>query len=363
MGLFKKSLCLFLLATLALLLMHVGLAGNSEGKAPDGRYHNRYIDAANGAGFFKWQWQRWTSPDQRAPAQAIVGVSPNLRLIHSTATSPRATWIGHASVLYQIDGLNILTDPQWSERASPVDFAGPKRVQPPGLAWQDLPHIDYVLISHNHYDHLDFKTVQKLMQQADQPPIFLVPAGVEHWFHQNVKNSVLNGEGANVVGLQWWQEVSVAGQHGLHRLRFLPVQHWSARSLFDRYETLWGSWAVLSPDFTFWFSGDLGYSQDIRDIHANIGDVDLAAIAIGGYAPRWFMQRAHIDPDEAVQVMQDLHAKQALAIHWGTFALTDEPLDEPPKRLQQALQRHALAAQRFRVLRHGETMLMNGDGL
>ncbi|MFM8812431.1 MAG: MBL fold metallo-hydrolase [Methylophilaceae bacterium] len=221
-----------------------------------------------------------------------------------------------------------------------------------------MPRIDYVLISHNHYDHLDLATVQKLMQRP-QPPIFLVPAGVEQWFHQNVTNTVLNGAHANVKGLQWWQEVEVQGQQAMHKIRFLPVQHWSARGLFDRYETLWGSWAVLSPHFNFWFSGDLGYSADIRDIHANIGDVDLAAIAIGGYAPRWFMQRAHIDPDEAVQVMQDLHAKQALAIHWGTFALTDEPMDEPPKRLQQALQQQGIAPQRFRVLRHGESMTID----
>ena len=356
----KKSLfALSLLALLgAIFMLHTGWADNSQGKAADGRYHNRYIDSANGASFFKWQWQRWTSPDTRTPSQPIVGVSPNLALIHDAKASPRATWIGHATVLYQIDGLNILTDPHWSERASPVSFAGPKRHQAPGLAWEDLPRIDYVLISHNHYDHLDLATVQKLMQRP-QPPIFLVPAGVEQWFHQNVTNTVLNGAHANVKGLQWWQEVEVQGQQAMHKIRFLPVQHWSARGLFDRYETLWGSWAVLSPHFNFWFSGDLGYSADIRDIHANIGDVDLAAIAIGGYAPRWFMQRAHIDPDEAVQVMQDLHAKQALAIHWGTFALTDEPMDEPPKRLQQALQQQGIAPQRFRVLRHGESMTID----
>jgi len=322
-------------------------------------YHNRYSQHAHGDQFWKWQWQRWRHPPHTAPSQAILGIAPDLALIHSQREDVRATWVGHASVLYQIDGINILTDPHWGDRASPISFLGPKRHQPPGLAFEDLPRIDYVLISHNHYDHLDLATVQRLMNRADQHPIFLVPAGVDIWFKANVAHTVLFGEQANVHGLQWWQEMVIQGKTQQHRIRFLPVQHWSARSLFDRYDTLWGGWAVLSPQFTFWFSGDLGYSKDIADIHANIGEVDLAAIAIGGYAPRWFMQRAHIDPAQAIRVMQDLHAKQALAIHWGTFErLTDEPLDEPPKVLQQQLQQQSIDAQRFRVLRHGESMTL-----
>lgn len=334
-------------------------AEQASNQGADGLYHNRYIEFANGGNFFKWQWQRLTTPNRRAPEQAIQAVAPDLDTIFSPSDSVRATWIGHSTLLYQIDGINILTDPQWSERASPVSFAGPKRHQPAGVDIQDLPRIDYVLISHNHYDHLDLDTVQSLMNRPNQQTKFLVPAGVEKWFHENVTKVLLNGQAKNVIAFNWWQDIGIQGKTASHQIRFLPVQHWSARGLFDRYETLWGSWAVLSPHFTFWFSGDLGYSQDIQDIQQNIGDVDLAAIAIGGYAPRWFMQAAHIDPFEAVKVMQDLHAKKALAIHWGTFSLTDEPLDEPPRLLHQAMQQQGLDLQRFKVLKHGETWVLN----
>ena len=214
------------------------------------------------------------------------------------------------------------------------ESAGPKRHAKPGITLADLPRIDTVLISHTHYDHLDRWTVRALMRR--DAPTFLVPAGVDRWFARAVPGAVLDGPLRNVVGMRWDEEHAI----GDVRFRFLAVQHWSARGLRDRDRTLWGSWAVLAPDMTFWFSGDLGYSPDILDVHASIGDVDLAAISIGAYDPRWIMRDSHLDPGEAVSVLEDLRARSAIAIHWGTFEdMTDEPLDEPPVLLRDHLDR------------------------
>lgn len=329
-------------------------------------YKNRYAEraTASGSSFFKWQWERLTTPNQRAPKQPILPVEPNLELIKSQNQEVRVSWVGHATVLLQVDGISILTDPHWGNIASPIPYLGPKRHQAPGIPFEQLPPIDYVMISHNHYDHLDYDTVQQLMNRSGGKTQFLVPAGVDQWFAANVSGTQLQGSLRNVIPFVWDQSLTIAGKQHHHEIRFLAVQHWSARGLFDRYETLWGSWAFLGPDLKFWFSGDLGYSPDISDIYRQIGEVDLAAIAIGGYAPRWFMRFAHIDPNEAVQIMKELHAKQALAIHWGTFEnLTDEPLDEPPEKLAQALRDASLEAHRFKVFKHGQTMVWKNNQL
>ena len=177
---------------------------------------------------------------------------------------------------------------------------------------------------------------------------------------EDIPGAVLDGPLRNVVGMRWDEEHAI----GDVRFRFLAVQHWSARGLRDRDRTLWGSWAVLAPDMTFWFSGDLGYSPDILDVHASIGDVDLAAISIGAYDPRWIMRDSHLDPGEAVSVLEDLRARSAMAIHWGTFEdMTDEPLDEPPLLLRDHLDRRGIARERFLVPRHGETLAWDGSRL
>jgi L-ascorbate metabolism protein UlaG (beta-lactamase superfamily) len=268
------------------------------------------------------------------------------------------TWIGHATVLLQLDGLNILSDPHFSERASPVSFAGPKRHQPPGVSLAQLPHIDVVMLSHNHYDHLDLPSVRALMAQAGGPPLFLVPLGVAEWFAANVPGAQVGGAAPNVRAFDWDDHLALDGRSGPVDFRFLAVQHWSSRTPWDRNATLWGSWAVRHPQFRYWFSGDLGYSKDTQDIGRQWGPFDFAAIAVGAYAPRWFMARQHIDPTEAVQVMEDIGARAAFGIHWGTFSLTDEPLDQPPRDLAAAVAAKGWAPDRFGVLRHGETRVL-----
>ena len=309
---------------------------------------NRYNQITQKIGFLKWQWDRIKNGLPKPPTEPITSTEPDLKLIQNNRSETYVTWVGHATVLLQVSGKNILTDPHFGDRASPISFLGPKRHQPPGIKFEDLPKIDYVLISHNHYDHLDYKTVQRLMDS--HKPIFLVPLGVQHWFKKNVGGAIVDGSQRNVIALDW-DDKYLDDNLEFH---FLAIQHWSARTPFDRSETLWGSWAVIHPNFRFWFSGDLGYSQDTVDIGKKFGGFDLAAIAIGAYEPRWFMKKFHIDPVEAVQVMKDIQAKKAIGIHWGTFeGLTDEQLDQPPRDLEKTLQGTNLD---FTVLKHGETL-------
>lgn len=319
------------------------------------RFKNRYIDRAEGKGFWRWQWQRFWQSSQSLINSPLPMAQANIHFIQRFDELIKVTWVGHSTVLLQISGINILTDPHWSTYASPFPFLGPKRHQPPGIALHELPPIHFVLISHNHYDHLDKETILALMQQEEKPPMFLVPKGVDAWFFRHIPNV-----SEHVLAADWGEEINILG----FKLHFLAVQHWSARSLLDRYQTLWGSWGIETPAFKFWFSGDLGFSQDIQDIRDRMGEIDLAAIAIGGYEPQWFMRHAHMNPAEAVKCMQILGAKTAMAIHWGTFeGLSDEPLDQPPALLKESLKAYRLAEHRFQVFKHGETMVWDGQNL
>jgi len=298
------------------------------------------------SGVPKWAFARAWRRLPRPPLAPITGVAPDLDFLHANRETPSFTWIGHASFLKQIGGLNVLADPVFSRVVSPIPPFGPRRHQPPGLTPQTLPHIDLVVISHNHYDHLDLASVRAVQRQRGGAPEFLVPKGLELWFARAVP-------GARVRPFEW--DAHWVGPNGVE-FHFLPVQHWSSRSPLRRNDTLWGSWAMLHPSHRFWYSGDLGYSTDPARIGAQFGHFDLAAIGIGAYEPRWFMRAQHINPEEAVQVMLDVRATQAIGVHWGTFPLSDESLDEPPRALARALQERAIAPERFRVLRPGETV-------
>ena len=326
---------------------------NKPHHRPDG-FVNRYIERSDKPGLLRWQWERFRDGLPKPPAVPIMGVKPDHELINSDTAQPRVTWVGHSTLLVQIDGLNLLTDPHWGQRASPFSFAGPKRHQEPGIPFDKLPRIDGVVISHNHWDHLDQETVQALMD-GHSDIRFFVPLGIQHWFKKEIKGTVLDGPERNVIALDWDQHASLKGKTKTLELHFLAVQHWSARSIGDRYETLWGSWAFMHPDFRFWFSGDLAYSPDTKDIGDRMGGFDLAAIAIGAYEPRWFMKDSHLNPKEALQAMKDVKAKAAIGIHWGTFdGMSDESLDQAPKDLEIAKNESSLPLNFF-VLKHGES--------
>ncbi len=348
--------------TLLLLLTGVALTCGAEPITTPGAqwgpegYQNRYPVTGHPAGsFLTWQWQSLWKPDTPLSPDALLPLPPRLDLIQKPAEGAQLTWIGHSTVLLQLDGLNILTDPIFSNYASPLPPFGPRRHQPPGLTMAQLPHVDVVLISHNHYDHMDLHSLRQLARQPGGAPLFLIPLGNEQWFLDNIPGTVLYGPGRNVRAMNWGDLQWLQAQHGTVAFHFESVQHWSARTLWDRNESLWGSWAVIHPSFRFWFSGDLGYSRDTQDIGRRYGYFDLAAIAIGAYEPRWFMHNHHIDPAQAVQVMQEVGARQAVGIHWGTFRLSDEALDQPPKDLALALRQQGLPQNRFFVMQHGET--------
>ncbi|MEJ8836951.1 MBL fold metallo-hydrolase [Ramlibacter sp. AN1133] len=311
----------------------------------------------------RWKWDAWREGLPPDPGQPTPVVLPAVQLLKANTEPvrrvgaqaarpplPSATWIGHATVLVQSAGLNILTDPVFSERASPVSFLGPKRAQPPGIALADLPPIDVVLVSHNHYDHLDRLSAVQLNERSGGRTLFLVPLGIK---------AFLERQGVtNVVELDWWDVHRFQGVE----FHLVPVQHWSARGLDDRYQTLWGGWSVFAPDLRWYFSGDAGYSMHFAQTrerfasHAREGTLfDLALLAIGAYAPRWFMADQHMDPADAVRAHKDLGARRSLGIHWGTFQLTDEALDQPPIALAAARQAQGVAEQDFFVLPIGGT--------
>ncbi len=306
-------------------------------------------------GLPRWIFDRVRQRLPRPPRAPITGVAPDLAYLRANRTDTTVTWLGHAAVLLQVGGVNILTDPMLTDWASPVAFFGPRRHQPPGIALRDLPHIDVVLISHAHYDHLDRPSVRALARQPGGGPHFLVPAELDRWFTRNVPGVDARGSHRRVHALPWDASMPGPGPAADIAFHFLPVQHWANRTVFARNDTAWGSWAIIHPTFRFWFSGDLGYSEDPRRIGDRFGRFDLAAIAIGAYEPRWFMRAQHVNPEEAVQVMHDVRAAQAFGIHWGTFALTDESLDQPPRDLLAATAARGMPADQFTTWRHGET--------
>lgn len=307
-------------------------------------FRNPYGESGKSfADFLRWQVAR-RGLKIPAPTLDLSCVSPELEFIHSGHQRLAATWIGHATVLVQVAGMNFLTDPVFADRASPVQWSGPRRWQPPGLALGELPHIDAVLLSHNHYDHLDAGSVKALARQPGGSPLFVVPLGVGEW---------MAGAGLErVQELDWWDEL-VVGEAKVH---FVPAQHWSGRTAADRNRSLWGGFVVEAGRRRVYFAGDTGYSSDFRRIGERFESIDLGLIPIGAYEPRWFMGPQHVDPLEAVRIHQDVRARRSIGIHWGTFLLADEALDAAPAELAVARKAAGIAPRDFLTLRHGETL-------
>jgi L-ascorbate metabolism protein UlaG (beta-lactamase superfamily) len=255
----------------------------------------------------------------------------------------RATFVNHATVLVQMDGVNILTDPVWSERVSPVSFAGPKRHRPPGLRFGDLPRIDAVLLSHNHYDHMDLPTLRRLAGR-DRPLVF---AGLN-----NAKFLARRGvPGAS--DLDWWE--SVALPSGV-TVTAVPARHFSSRGPFDRDRTLWCGFVVTGPSGSLYFAGDTGWGSHFARIRERFPGVRLALLPIGAYRPRWFMAEAHIDPEEAVCAHETVGAATSVAVHFATFAQADDGEFEPQEALREALSRRTGPGPRFLLLDNGESV-------
>lgn len=301
------------------------------------------------------RWVLVERPFKRLPRDPDPSVFP--RSIPSFAR-PRArpadltvTWVGHSTVLLQIGAINVLTDPMWSKRASPLPFAGPKRWVPPGVSFEDLPPIDVVVQSHNHYDHLDARSVG-MIARAFPAAHWLVPLGLAEF--------VRSRGAARVDELDWWDETEASEL----RVTCLPAQHFSGRGVRDRNATLWCGWSLADEMRRAFFAGDTGHHPEFAAIGERLGPFDVVLVPIGAYEPSWFMRPAHMNPEEAVQAFREVNGNGAgvtvgrsamVPIHFGTFKLTDEAMDEPPAWTRRAWRAAGLAESDLWLLAHGET--------
>jgi L-ascorbate metabolism protein UlaG (beta-lactamase superfamily) len=256
----------------------------------------------------------------------------------------RVSFIGHASVLIQTGGVNFLFDPVWSERASPFIFAGPKRVNDPGVPFDALPPIDFVFVTHCHYDHLDVATLSNLA--STHKPRVITPLGNDTIMHAH--DPAIRAE-----AYDWWQSIDLG--HGM-KVTLIPARHWSARGMLDRNKALWAGFVLETPAGVIYVAGDTGYGggKIFKEVRAHFGAPKLAILPIGAYEPRWFMREQHMNPEEAVRAFRDCSADFALGYHFGTFPLTDEAIGEPRKALGIALASAEIAPEEFRALEPGE---------
>lgn len=314
------------------------------------RFRNLDADLQLGGGLIRWQWRRWRRrlplPPRDGYAQFAARWVAKADFACERPLATQAWWLGQATVLLRIEGRSVITDPHLSGFASPLTCLGPRRKVPLAASVSDLPNIDTVLISHDHYDHLDDLTVRALA--AKNPgAVWHVPLGLGRWLERR-------GVG-RIVELDWW----TAAEDAPLRVRCVPAQHWSGRGLTDRMRTLWCGWVVQSRRFRFYFAGDTGYFAPLfKEIRTRLGPFDFAALPIGAYEPRWFMRSQHINPEEAVRIHREIGARRSLAIHWGTFELSDESLDEPVASVRKAMCAAGVGAKEFLVLPQGQRLYL-----
>lgn len=294
--------------------------------------------------FLKWTFTRFSNPDSNDPSDYEFSTTPNRgEKLRSFQGKWSVTWIGHAGTLVQLGAKNILTDPIWSDRCSPVSWAGPKRYTQPGIAMDDLPPIHAVIVSHNHYDHMDIPSLRELEKRFQ--PHFFVGLGNKEF---------LESVGLTYVHeMDWWEKYSLEEL----TIHFTPTQHFSARGLTDRDRTLWGSFVLDNSQSKVYFAGDTGYFSGFSEIARRMGKIDLAILPIGAYRPRWFMESVHVDPIQSVQAFVDLEADYMLPMHYQTFVLSDEALDEPLKLTRKTFQEKNLDEKRLLPLKIGESFL------
>jgi len=307
------------------------------------KYYNRYQTEIRGSlsDFVLWKMGYYDDRNPPLPVPAsFVYPTPE----KWDRDKPLATWINHSTFFIEIEGIRFLTDPIWSNRCSPFSFVGPVRHHTPPIRLEKLPGVDYVLISHNHYDHLDRPTVKKLVSYFPKI-IWLVPEGVKKWF------SSLGI--TRVIELYWWQEVLFP----CIKATFVPAQHFSGRKGYDLNDTLWGGWVIEIGQKRFYFVGDTGYNNyDFKKVGEKWNGMDLSLIPIGSYSPRRFMSPIHIEPKDAVKIHEEVQSRLSIGMHWKTFSLADEPVDLPPYELYLALQKRGIDPLTFLAIEPGHVI-------
>ena len=294
-----------------------------------------------------WDVLRWKLTSRAARWPERVEFPPQMPPDAPQPEGAAVTWIGHATFLVQTQQGNFLTDPVYSERIGPFRWAGPRRVIAPGISWERLPKIDAVLLSHDHYDHCDMPTLRRLAHDA--AATIVAPLG---------HAALLSGSGltAPVVDLDWWETHRLAGGAAV---TLVPARHWCRRRPGDTNKRLWGGFILTAGRRQIYFAGDSGYDESLfSEIGRRTGRPDLALIPIGAYEPRWFMREAHMNPAEAVRVHRDVGARQSVAMHWGTFQLTDEAREDPVRELAAAKAKAEISEGAFTVLAPGGSLLV-----
>jgi N-acyl-phosphatidylethanolamine-hydrolysing phospholipase D len=323
---------------------------------PGGGYRNPWPDTQphGFADFLRWRLAERGGPSRAPdpPRNSLPKREPAIVAPRAASGHRSATWVGHSTVLLQLGALNALTDPIWSERASPFRWIGPRRLMAPAVDFDALPPIDLVLLSHNHYDHLDAATVRRIAVRFPDA-LWLCPLGLEN---------LLRTFGVrHVAERDWWQSVDTPA----FSATCAPAKHFSSRAIGDRGNTLWCSWSIEADGVRVYFGGDTGLHPDFGTIGARLGPFDLVMLPIGAYEPRWFMRSVHLDPEDAIAAYGALTdgsnaAPPCLALHWGTFRLTDEPVEEPPARFAQRWREAGLPERANWTFAHGETRRIEG---
>jgi L-ascorbate metabolism protein UlaG (beta-lactamase superfamily) len=285
--------------------------------------------------------RRWRAERQKEPWPTHAEDPPFPPPVRAAPDRIAATFIGHSTFLVQIGGVCVLTDPIWSKRCSPVSFAGPRRARRPGQSLDALPGVDLLLVTHNHYDHMDLPTLRRVRRRW-APPTATGLGNARHLAKAGIRSA---------VELDWWHSTELAGA----RVTYVPAQHFSSRGLYDRNRCLWGGFVVEAGGSTVYFAGDSGYCPHFAEIADRFPHIDLALLPIGAYEPRWFMRQQHVNPEEAVRAHLDLRPRRSLGMHFGTFQLTDEAIDAPVLALRRARASAGVAARDFDVLGFGET--------
>ena len=324
---------------------------------PGGGYQNPWPQTARHgiADLMRWRFieRRARPPQPDPPRDWLPRQEPAIVTPRAGSGYRSVTWVGHATVLLQLGHLNVLTDPIWSERASPFRWIGPRRLMPPAVNFNALPPIDLVLLSHNHYDHLDAPTVRRIARRFPQAT-WLCPLGLGHLLQMlGVRQAVER---------DWWQSADTAA----YAATCAPAQHFSARGFGDRNDTLWCSWVLAADGARVYFGGDTGLHPGFGTIGTRLGPFDLVMLPIGAYEPRWFMRSVHLNPEDAIAAYEALvgaASPPCLALHWGTFRLADEPLEEPPMRFAQRWREAGLPESANWTLVHGETRRLAGGRL